>query len=92
MLDNIVEAVASYFDITVQDIAGKSRERKHAHARSLVMYFAHLYVSNNWCELGRLFARHHTTVMSACNTITARIRKDAHLAAEVKVLRSTFLN
>lgn len=75
----IVAETAAYHDITIEDILGPSHKRVFAHPRHECFYrvYNELYRPDgsrafSLLSIGRLFKRHHTTVMDGINRFAER--------------------
>jgi chromosomal replication initiator protein len=66
----IMNAVASYYGITVNDLTGNSRVAQIAIARQVAMYICREQTNLSLPKIGQLFGnRDHTTVMYAFKKI-----------------------
>jgi len=64
----IINAVAEAFDVPVEDLLGKKRDRKTALARHAAMYIMRARTNHSLAEIGReLGKRNHATVLHGCN-------------------------
>ena len=64
----IINAVATAFDVPVEDLLGKKRDRKTALARHAAMYIMRTRTNHSLAEIGRaLGSRNHATVLHGCN-------------------------
>lgn len=66
----IIRCVCRYFNISVDDMLGKSRAKPFVQPRQLAMYLIRNHSGLSYPEIGRIFKRDHTTVLSACQRIT----------------------
>jgi chromosomal replication initiation ATPase DnaA len=77
----ILEAVAKAHRVRVSDMLGPSRMRVHVVARREAMCELRKLsiggTSNpfSYPAIGRIFNRHHTSVMAACGAIPVRVQK-----------------
>jgi chromosomal replication initiator protein len=67
--DRILDKVSHYFGIRRQDILGKSQSRDCAQPRQICMYFCRELLKMPYMQIGRLFGRDHSTVMSSVKQI-----------------------
>jgi len=83
-LDGVMKTVASYYDVRVQDLTGKGRQRQIALARQVAMYLCRKHLGKSFPELGRAFGgRDHTTAISSVRKIEALLSKDAGTQAVI---------
>jgi chromosomal replication initiator protein len=73
---HLIQTVASYFDVPHEDLLGKSREKRLAFPRQVVMYLMREEMKASYPSIGsELGGRDHTTAMHAyekiCNCLTA---------------------
>jgi chromosomal replication initiator protein len=85
---HILQAVAGYFDINMDDLLGKSREKKLAFPRQITMYLLRTELKCSFPTIGNeLGGRDHTTAMHACDKIKKEVEKDAKLRADLDALK-----
>lgn len=87
----IVDAVASYYDMRRTDICGKSRQRRVTRARQLAMFLCRKHLSASLPEIGRFFGRDHTTVMASVRKVEGLLVEDAGVQAVVSRLEKSLL-
>ena len=69
-INMIMEIVAKYFNIDVNEIQSKSRKRDIVQARQFAMYFAKKITNKPYAMIGKdIGNRNHATVLHACRTI-----------------------
>ncbi len=74
--NKILSTVSHYFEIKISDILGRSQSREMVLPRQISMYFCRELLKMPYMRIGRLFAKDHSTVMSAIK----QIRKNLALA------------
>lgn len=65
-LDDILEKVSSMSQISIEDIAGKSRQFKFLLPRYAFCHIGHKVYGYSQKQVGRMVNRDHTTVINAC--------------------------
>ena len=70
---NIQRTVASYFDLDMSEILGKSRKANIVRPRQLAMYISRVLTDHSLPEIGREFSRDHSTVMHAFDKISEEL-------------------
>lgn len=84
----LLEVIAVYFDITLEQILGKSRERRFAFPRQIAMFLLREEIKCSFPAIGdHIGGRDHTTAMHACNKIVELIDKDEQLKRDLTALR-----
>jgi len=84
----IMTTVANYYEIDMEVLTGKRRDKKTALARQVTMY---LLRERNHCglaEIGKMLGgRDHTTIMHGCEKIAAEIDVNPELQDSVSEIR-----
>ena len=77
---NIMQAVCTHFDITMEDLCGKRRSRDIARPRQIAMYMMRTMTELPLEKIGSLLGgRNHTTIMYACNLIASELLTDPEM-------------
>jgi len=85
----VMQVVAEYYAITVDDLIRPTRRREFAVPRQYAMYLTRDLTNMSLPQIGQAFGgRDHSTVLHACNIIAENIKKDAGVANVVNDLRS----
>lgn len=80
-VDEIIDKVADYFDISADDIKGSRRTRAISRPRQYAMYLARKHTDHSYPELGRKFGgKDHTTVLAAVKKYEEKIGEDDEVA------------
>lgn len=82
----IQKIVGDYYQISVKDLLGRSRQKKLVRARQMALYFSRLYTQKTVSELGKLFQRSHASVVHALQTLERDRQVYPRVAEEVKFL------
>jgi chromosomal replication initiator protein len=89
----LLETVNTYFDITMDEMVGKSREKRLAHPRQIAMYMLREEIKCSYPAIGdQVGGRDHTTAMHACEKITNLIKTDEQLKQDITLLREKIYN
>lgn len=81
---DIVNAVASYYRLSVDDIYGKSRTSAVAQARQIAMYLCRSQTNLSLPKIGQIFGgKDHTTVLYAHNKIAGEMKSKRELYNQV---------
>ena len=84
----IVHEVADSFDVPMQELLGKKRDRKTALARHVAMYLMRTETSCSFSEIGRqLGNRDHATVLHGHNRISLELKQNPKLSKQVARIR-----
>ena len=80
--ERIMEAVANYFYIPVEQMISQNRSKDVAYPRQMAMYMIRQELEYSFPDIAKIFKRDHTTVMHACNKIEEE-RKNTRETKEV---------
>jgi chromosomal replication initiator protein len=84
----VLETVAGFYDISLEDLKGKSRKKETVVPRQIVMYLLREEIKSSYPMIGReLGGRDHTTAMHACQKIEKELEKDESLSQEIELIR-----
>ena len=82
-IDSIQQMVAEYYDITLEELLGKSRLQDIARPRQIAMYLAKMATTRSLPSIGSRFQRDHTTVIHAVKTVEGRMMANPKFQEEV---------
>ncbi len=86
--EQIIEAVATYFDIQVTTLEGRNRSKAVARPRQIAMYLVREETGASLPQIGAMLGgRDHTTILYGCDRITDLIEEDTELRREIVTLR-----
>lgn len=85
-IPQIQKIVVDYFQVSLKDLLGRSRQKKLVRARQVALYFSQLYSGKTVTQLGRLFNRSHSSVVHALQTLERDRQAVPRVAEEVKFL------
>ena len=78
---DIIRFVAHHYGVKVADLKGRDNRRSVAFPRQVAMYLIREILSLSYPDIGKLFAKHHSTVMYSVETITNERRSNPSLDA-----------
>ena len=85
-VDGIIDIVASFYNISVDEIKSTSRSAKTAFARQAAIYLAKEMTGESFPYIGNCFNKKHTTIMYSHQKVKTDIKTDRNLAAQIKEL------
>jgi chromosomal replication initiator protein len=86
---SIIACVAKYFNLPMDDMTGKSRDKSIVVPRQISMYLVREETSASLEHIGQLLGgRDHTTVMHGWDKISAAVQEDHQLRNDVLAIRS----
>jgi len=84
----LIEAVIGYYDISMEEVMGKSRERRLAFPRQVAMYLLREEAKCSYPSIGdQVGGRDHTTAMHACEKIGDLLKQDEQLKRDLSLIR-----
>ena len=86
-IEDILQHVGKFYNITMLQLQGPKRLKNYAFPRQIAMYFARTMTDLSLPEIGQAFGgRDHTTVLHACKKINEQIKEDLKLKEEIEAL------
>src|SRR3989339_89169 len=84
----LISQVSQYFDINVDDVLGKSREKRLAFSRQIIMFLMREELKLSYPSIGdELGGRDHTTAMHAHTKISSEIDQDLKLKQDMEMIK-----
>ena len=84
----LMHVVAEYYDITMDELVGKSREKRLAFPRQIIMYLLREDMSYSYPSIGQeLGGRDHTTAMHAYSKIKRCLESDEKLCHDMEIIK-----
>jgi len=82
--EEIINGVEAYYDISRDDLVGRSRHKDVVHARHVAMYLCRTLTTKSLASIGLQFAgRDHSTVSHACGKIEDLLDVEPELDKEI---------
>jgi len=86
-VEYIQEVVGAYFSIQPDEIRAKKRTARITYARHVAMYLSRMLVDQSLKQIGEEFGgRDHSTVVHACDKISAELEENKKLKREIMEL------
>lgn len=84
----IISAVASFYDISLEDLLGKSRKKELVYPRQIAMFLLREELKNSFPNIGQeLGGRDHTTAMHACSKIAKEIENNEKIKQDIVLIK-----
>jgi chromosomal replication initiator protein len=83
-IDEIIEAVTSYYEISKEDIFNGSKQDGLIMARNLIIYIAKRITNMSFSQIGEVLNRTHSTILRAYEKTESLLRKDLLLREQLK--------
>lgn len=89
----VIQTISLYFDLPIEDLLGKSREKRLAFPRQIIMYLLREELKSSYPAIGsELGGRDHTTAMHAYTKITRELDVDPKLKQDIEMIRQRLYN
>jgi len=83
-IQQIIDAVTTYYNVRTSDLQSKRRHKSIAFPRQVCMFFARKHTRYSLEEIGGYFGgRDHTTVLHAVRTVTDDVKTDPQIAEQI---------
>jgi len=90
---DIIQTVAAFYDVAVDDIIGKCREKKLVIPRQIIMYLLRQEINNSFPTIGQeLGGRDHTTAMHAVKKIHDDYENNERTRREIEQIKQRLYN
>lgn len=77
-MEEIIESIANYYNLSPKDIIGTSRSSQFMEARQVAMYCIKKHLKTSLQQIGEYFSgRDHTSVLHATKKIEKKIKEDS---------------
>lgn len=81
----IVQTVAEFYGIKIEDILGRSQAQEYTAPRQIAMYLCREKIKAPFTQIGQFFQRDHSTVISSVNLIKDKLlKKEPSLPADLQ--------
>ncbi len=90
----VIETVVQMYNLTIDEIVGKSREKKISFPRQIIMYLLRQELGMSFPSIGsELGGRDHTTAIHAYEKIAGEVEQDPKLKQEIDSIKQRlFIN
>ena len=82
----IFAAVYRKYGIPKEELTGNRRTREIAQARHIAIYLIRKITEMSLPNIGKIFGRDHTTILSSCETVEKKLHSDAVLAMDINTM------
>ncbi len=87
-IERIQQVVAGYYELAVEDMKGKRRDRHIVLPRQVAMYLVREETPSSLPVIGQAFGgRDHTTALHSIDKIANEVKEDARLRYDVQAIR-----
>ncbi len=84
----LIRVVSEYYDVQIDDLVGKSREKRVAFPRQIIMYLLRQELKSSYPAIGaELGGRDHTTAIHAYEKIKHEVVDDEKLKADLQAIK-----
>ena len=86
-VEKIFSAITDRTGISKEDMVGKKREKSVAEARHLAVYLIRELTEMSFPNIGKLFDRDHSTILTSYQKIARKVATDSSYALEINELK-----
>lgn len=84
----ILDTVAEHFNVSVDDISSKKRDKEFALPRQIIMYLCRIMTTETYQNIAALLGKKdHTTIISGVKKIEKLIESDSELKNKVDIIK-----
>ncbi len=89
-IKHLMDAICDFYNIEFDDLVGKTREKRIALPRQILMYLMRAELKHSFPSIGKeLGGRDHSTVMHACSKIGKEAENNIQLKQELETIKQT---
>jgi len=86
--NKIIKSVADFYEVSINDLVGKSRKKEIVEPRQIIMYLFRDILSMSYPFIGeKVGKRDHTTAIHACEKIKMELLKNNNLNQKVNLIK-----
>ena len=86
LINKIISTVSKYYGVSVEELKSKKKTDAVANARHIAVYIIRKLTDKSFKEIGAIFSRDHTTVMSSCDRVATNIKTMIKTENDIKKL------
>lgn len=90
--DQILKAVADFYNVVIQDLTGRSRKKEMVEPRQVAMYLLRDILRMSYPYIGEKLGRDHTTVIHSFEKINAEINKNSPFNQKIITIKESLFN
>jgi len=87
--DQILKAVAEFFNISISDLIEKGRKKEVVEPRQVAMFLLRDILDMSYPYIGEKLGRDHTTAIHAVEKINQEINKNSSLNQKINLIKET---
>lgn len=86
---DIINSTINFFEINKEDLMSKSRKKRVALPRQIIMFLFKRELKMSYPEIGEYFQRDHTTALHAFNKISHDIKNNSKINGDIEYIIKT---
>ena len=90
-VDEIQRFISQYYEVRLQDLVSKARQRDIARPRQIAMYLSRQLTTRSLPDIGRRFKRDHTTIIHAIERIEGLCKEQPRLQEEIDYIKRSLI-
>lgn len=84
----IIDKACKFYNVSKEDILGKSRTKDINHARQASCYMMRYELKMSFPQIGRIFSRDHSSIMNGVSKIEKMIKTDIEIREQIETLKN----
>lgn len=92
LINRIFTAIYNKYSITKDELVGSKRNKEIANARHIAIYLIRNIVEMSLPNIGRIFNRDHTTIMSSIDNVEKKMKNEPSMRHEIEDLKKEIQN
>lgn len=90
--DQILKAVADFYNVVIPDLTGRSRKKEMVEPRQVAMYLLRDILRMSYPYIGEKLGRDHTTVIHSFEKINHEINKNSPFSQKIISIKESLFN
>ena len=87
-IEDIANATAKYYSVSVEDFKGSSRNQKISGSRQVAVYLSRVMTENSFESIAEFFNKKHTTMLYSFEKIRDELKTDKKLERDVAEIKA----
>ncbi len=84
--EGIMDVVAEFYNVPVEEIKGSSRHQKIAMARQVAVYLTREITQESFPQIGEAFCKKHTTILYSYEKVKEEMTRNKSLSEDISIL------
>jgi len=90
--DQVLKAVAEFYNVQIEDLSGRSRKKEMVEPRQVCMYLLRDVLRMSYPYIGEKLGRDHTTVIHSFEKVNHEINKNSPFNQKILLIKESLYN